>query len=235
MQAPAAFVEQVSVPLVVPRDVVLHHRVAGDDVEVVAPSVPGAGPHVVRLAVLDGHVVGVPGPDSHRPARVRGVRQVPVLVLLGVFDHAPGDAPDHDAAAGVMPQSRGAVVVVGQRVADVDVLVRPVPDVVGSDADPLAGDVVDHDIRHANVAQGRSRVRIDLDAGALEVRHLDVVDLEAGVANRLRQRGVDFGGDGDSVLHGHEVVVVGRAAVPPDHQGGDLDVVQVLDHDARMF
>src|SRR5262249_9158200 len=162
-------------------------------------------PHTVRFAELDDHVVGVPGPDPHGPARVRGVRQVAVLVLLAVLDHAPGDACDHDAAAGVMPQTRGAVVVVGQRVADVEALVRPATNIVGTSGDTLPGDVVDHDIRDASVAQGRPREGIDLHAGPLEVGHLDVVDTEVGVANGLWGRGVGLREDQNAVFHRHEV------------------------------
>jgi hypothetical protein len=58
-----------------------------------------------------------------------------------------------------------------------------------------------------------------------------MVDAEVGVANGLCGLGVDLRNDQNAVVHCQDVVVVRRPAVPPDHQGGNLDAAEVLDDD----
>ena len=100
---PKEIVELIAVTVVVPGHVVLQHGIGRGAVEVEAAAVCVVrGGHLVDLAELDRHRVGVPGPDANRTTGRVGVRLVATLVCFGVLDRAPLDAAEHDAAAAVL-------------------------------------------------------------------------------------------------------------------------------------
>ena len=226
--SPKEIVELVAVTVVVPGHVVLQHGIGRGAVEVEAATVCVVrGGHLVDLAELNRHRVGVPGPDADRTTGRVGVRLVATRVCFGVLDRAPLDPAEHDAAAAVLWQTPGAVVVIGNAVTDVDVLVRRAWELVRQDGNALESIVVAHHAGHARLVQAGPPLRVEEDPELLEVVDLDVVDREVRIMDRVRGYWIDGAEDQDSVGG------VGLLTTSEDLEIGDLYVAQILDDDAR--
>ena len=179
----AELIEQVARAVIVVGVVVLDKRVGDAAVEVkpAAVQAPRAALIGVRLVVLKGDVIRIPGPDSDRPA-TGVVAVLPVIPRERAFDHSAVDVAEDDAGAGISPDVGQPAVVVGAAPPDVRVGVgvlggAGVELAVEVDADVAV--VVRRGIRHADVVEtGFAVVPLEADAGPLEMGDVQVVDAD---------------------------------------------------------